>query len=122
MTNSIIDRLKNERNKSDHTQYKHSAMILYKGRPLSLACNTNRTHPEVRRFSPVKTLHAEAAAIFKVKNRELLKNCTMIVYREDKQGHASQSKPCEVCSAMLKHYGIKQVTYSTSNGWVTEKF
>jgi deoxycytidylate deaminase len=123
MTKTIVSKLQTLRKQSNHMQHKLSALILYKGRPISFGINDQtKTHPEIRKYSEVKTMHAEMAAIFKIKDKEILKNCEVIVYREDRAGNMANSRPCEVCQAIFRNYGIKKVTYSTANGWKEEHF
>lgn len=123
MTSSIERKLQTLRKQSNHIQHKLSALILYKGRPVSFGVNDQvKTHPEIKKYSQVKTMHAEMAAIFRMKDKEILKDCEVIVYREDRAGNMANSRPCEVCQAMFRDYGIKKVTYTTSSGWKEEHF
>jgi deoxycytidylate deaminase len=118
MTTSLVNKLKTLRNQSNHIQHKVSAIILYKGRPLSFGYNNQtKTHPKIKKYSEVKTMHAEMAALFRMKDTSILKNCSIVVYREDRMGNAALAKPCDVCQAILKDYGIKEITYSTPDGW-----
>lgn len=123
MTKSIENKLKRLRTRANHHQHKLSALVMHRGRPVSFGYNDQyKTHPKIRQFSQVKTLHAEAHALFRVKDKEILKDCEIIVYREDRHGNMANSRPCEVCQAMFRHYGIKKVTYSTAEGWKEEHF
>lgn len=123
MTKSIETKLKRLRTRANHHQHKLSAVLLYRGRPITAGVNDQyKTHPKIRQFSQVKTLHAEAACLFKVKDPEIIKDCELVVYREDRQGNMANSRPCEVCQAMFRYYGLKKVTYSTAEGWKEEHF
>lgn len=55
-------------------------------------------------------LHAEIAAIIKAIKRG--KPHKIKVERYDKQGNFKCAKPCSICSAAIRHYGIKYVEYS----------
>lgn len=122
MTNSILRRLRALREKSNHRQHKHSAIIMLRGRPLSFGFNNpNKTHPFIRKYSPVKAMHSEVAALLACKNKSLLKKAVMIVYREARDGTMANSRPCSVCMAILKDSGLKTIMFSTPNGWVEER-
>lgn len=123
MTSSIEKKLQEVQKQSNHSQHKLSALILYKGRPLSFGVNDQyKTDPKIKKYTDVKKTHAEMSAIFRIKSKSILKACTMVVYREDKMGNIALAKPCAVCECMIKDYGIKKVIYSTPNGWKTEKY
>jgi deoxycytidylate deaminase len=121
MTNTVVRKLQNLRRLSNHKQHKLSALILHRGRPISFGYNNQtKTHPKIKKYSDLKTLHAEMSALFKIKNKSILKDCTMVIYREHRNGVMANAKPCEVCTEMLRDYGITQVIYSTPNGWIEE--
>lgn len=122
MAPNLVKKLQLLRNKSNHHQHRLSAVLLLRGRPISFGVNdSKRTHPKIKRWSDVKTIHAEMSAIFRVKDTEILKNCTMVVYREDRYNNPANARPCSVCEAMLRDYGIKHIMYSTKDGWVEEE-
>lgn len=121
MTNTVVKKLQNLRSQSNHKQHKLSALILHRGRPISFGYNNQtKTHPRIKKYSDVKTMHAEMSALFKVRNVSILKDCTMVIYRETRDGNMANAKPCEVCAEMLKDVGISVVVYSTPNGWTEE--
>jgi len=108
---------------SNHHAARVGAIIMVKGCQISRACNQkDKTHPYLKKFGFFynQSLHAEMVAIFKVKNKELLKGATMVVYRETKNGHLAMSKPCAICHRLIKEYGFKKIIYSTAEGFVEE--
>lgn len=120
MAPNLVNKLKRLRNQSDHHQHKLSAVLMYKGRPLSFGFNSLKTDPKIQKYSKVKAMHAEMSAVFRVKNKEMLKDCTIVVYREDRHGNPVLARPCSVCETMLKDYGIKHIMYSSKEGWIEE--
>lgn len=123
MSPNLVNKLRKEKEKSNHHQHKLSAVLLYKGRPISFGFNDKfRTHPKIKQYSEVKTVHAEMAALLKIQHQpELISECVMVVYREDRFGQPANSKSCPVCVAMMKDFGIKTVIYSTKDGFVEER-
>lgn len=120
MAPNLVKKLREIKAKSDHGSHKLSAVLLYKGRPLEFGYNSLKSDPKISKYSLVKKMHAEMNVIFKVKNKELLKDCVMVIYREDKQGNPANARSCEACVSLMKFHGMKHITYSTENGWVDE--
>lgn len=50
-----------------------------------------------------------------------LSKCSIFVYREHKDGITSLAKPCRGCSMYLKDKEIKNIYYTTENGWNYER-
>lgn len=59
---------------------------------------------------------AELLAIKKAP-KELLKGASLLVCRTNKSGTMGMSKPCKCCEKLIKKSKIKEVIYSTPNGW-----
>jgi|UniRef100_A0A6C0BFV1 hypothetical protein len=45
-------------------------------------------------------------AIMKCKNKIMLKNCSIIIFRDTENGIV---KPCHKCSHIIQKYGIKKI-------------
>lgn len=71
--------------------------------------------------------HAETSAIRKFLHqkkgtkKDVLKGCTISVSRYTRSGDLALAKPCSGCILLIKLVGIKNVCYTTDDGWVTEK-
>lgn len=68
--------------------------------------------------------HAETSALSKIArdlNYSDFPNSLVKVYvfRETKEG-LGMARPCDICSLALKHYGIKNIFYTTSDGYAEE--
>jgi deoxycytidylate deaminase len=107
MKDDIIDICMNEARKSTML-HRHGAIIYRNGEVLSQAHN-HRASYLCHSFS----CHAEVAAIKAVKNRQQLKNSTLIVVRVGNDDNIKLSKPCENCKQFIERSGIKKVFYST---------
>lgn len=88
-----------------------------KGCVLSIGKNTYiKTHPLQAKFAAkvgnpkAVFLHAEIAAI--VKCRDLSKAHSIEVIREGKNGELMLAAPCKICTAAIKHAGIKEIKHS----------
>lgn len=87
-----------------------------KGRVLSIATNSyKKTHPIQAHFARLAGqperiyLHAEIHAILKAGDKKIH---TIEVTRINSQGNSALAKPCPVCMAAIKAYGIKYVKWS----------
>ena len=58
------------------------------------------------------THHAEVACILGLP-RQVTKGATIYVARVGKDGEIKNSRPCEICQAVLKHVGVKRAIYTT---------
>ena len=58
----------------------------------------------------------------KKKNKKLLKRSTLYVARLNKEYGLMMSKPCKICTDIMKSFGVKEVCYSDANGnWITQQ-
>lgn len=99
---------------SEHPKYKLGAIIEYRGMILGVGVNKCKTHPRSHSF----TTHAELSAILNA--RDDLKGATIYVARENFYGMAN-AKPCPACQALLREVGIKEMFFTTTGGWESER-
>jgi deoxycytidylate deaminase len=101
--------------KSTFERYKLGAVIVKKGRVMSVGYNEIRYNSELRKSN----IHAEEAAIMKLlrtKRLEDLAGSTIYVSRIRANGSTGLAKPCGNCDALIKSVGIRAVVYTTSEG------
>lgn len=111
------------------TKTKIGCVVVYKHRIISTGYNSDKPHPlqakyNSRRFSveAVHKLHAETSALIPLihdKNIEWGK-VKVFNYRELCDGSIAMSRPCKSCMAMIKDLGIKDIYYSTADGYAYE--
>lgn len=110
---------------ADHPKYQLGAAIMIQGKKIiSTGANLqNKTHPYVFEHGEhySRGIHAELAAIFRIKNKETLKGATIFVYRQTKQGDFANARPCPMCLELIKEYGFKKMIYTTDKGIIEEK-
>ncbi len=107
---------------SEHHQHKLGAVIYIKNKPVAVGYNQIKGHPMMlENHANKKTIHAELSAILSVRNKNRLKGATIVVYRERRNGDTGLSRPCESCQHILKKYGINTWTYTSYDGWITER-
>ena len=106
---------------SDHPRSKHGAVLVRGGSIMNAAKNTNDYTSFGQRFRPRNkhgpaSRHAEIACVLGL-DKSITKGTSLYVARVNKEGETRNSKPCEMCSAILEHTGVKRVFYTTDDGW-----
>jgi len=96
--------------------YRVGAVIFDKrGRVISSACNSYKTHPFVLKYSNYPFLHAETHAII-AGGLDNVHNCDIMITRVLLNGQPSMAKPCPSCQRALKDCGIRDVYYTDWQG------
>lgn len=78
--------------------------------------NYTKSHPMQAKFAqqvgqPDRIfLHAELAALVKLKRND--RPVRVVVERYMRNGQPANAKPCPVCEAALKHWGVSKVEYT----------
>ena len=107
---------------SDNRHYKIGACIYQGNKLLAIGVNSYKTHPLMRLLGPnLKTLHAEVAAIARVKDKTKLIGASIFVFRYDKRTGQALCKPCPICAEIIRFFGIKKVSYTVEDGFVSYK-
>lgn len=110
----------------------HTGCVVSDGhRIISSGHNTKRTHPLQKELNKERfqvdtphSLHAESMALIPLMNRKDInwKKCKLYVYRELKNGDIALSRPCPSCEKLIKTLGIRNVFYTTYNGFTEERW
>lgn len=113
---------------SDH-RIQVGCVIVNKHRIISSGNNSaTKCHPiqkdlDTREFNCecAGKVHAESdAIIYCLKNNIDLKNATIYVYREHRDGSFANARPCSRCMSLIKKYGIRKIKYTTDMGYASE--
>lgn len=107
----------------------HIGAAIVAGRKLvSVGANKWRTHTKQKKYTPyrydtdweadedVGRCHAEMDAIIKA-GRTDLAGASIYVYRKDMNGNLANCKPCGACMQAIKEAGIKDVFYTSKEGY-----
>lgn len=115
---------------SQHPKFYIGCCIISAHKVISVANNQVKSHPiqkqlNILRFvdkhdSSKDLLHAELAAILKVKNKDDLRNASIYVYREDRNRHIACARPCPACLKKIREVGIRTIYYTTRDGLCKE--
>lgn len=63
-------------------------------------------------------LHAETSALLRSRDKVVYK---LTVERYNYLGDMAMASPCLICREAIKMFGVKQIEYTSLNGWVKEK-
>ena len=101
--------------RSTYGNIKHGALLFSAGRVLQTSYNKINYSSFGMRFrgpyTGVATAHAEIGAVFGI-SRNLTGGADVFVARVGKNGSFKLSKPCDMCTQILKFVGIKRVFYT----------
>lgn len=119
---------------SDFMKARLGAVLIYKGKVMSVGWNSTKTNPLQRQLNKYRgydvdaseahnTLHAEVACLTKARDLDIdWGRASIFVYRIKKDGSSGLARPCKGCQALIRSMGIKNVYYSTdSSGWCFER-
>lgn len=97
------------------------AVLVKSGKPVNVGQNKPyKTHPLTKKYDEFKTTHAEIDACIGI-DRHLIVGSELYVYRETFDGNLANSKPCDMCMAFLKEFGLKKIYYTHEKGYTELK-
>lgn len=118
---------------SDFMKARLGAVLIYKGKVMSVGWNSTKTSPLQKSLNKFRhyeldcgaahhTLHAEVSCLTKARDLDIdWGRASIFIYRVKKDGSSGLAKPCKGCQALIKSMGIKNIYFSTENGWGYEK-
>lgn len=108
-------------------------VVVYKNTILAKGWNSDKTHTDQAKFNVMRykdagnnylpnKVHSEVAALTKIKYLDIdFSKVHIYVYRELKNGHLAMARPCAACMAAIKNLNIKNIHYTTNDGYAFEK-
>ena len=120
---------------SDFPRHKLGACFVFRGAVLANGWNQQKTSPLQKKYNEERDydteacythtncLHAEVSCLNKIKDLDIqFDKGVLYIYREHRNNHKALAKPCLACEAMIRDLGIKDVVYTTENGYAIEHF
>ena len=114
---------------SDFMKARLGAVLIYKGKVMSVGWNSTKTSPLQKDLNRLRefevdcseahhTLHAEVACLTKARDLDIdWSRASIFVYRIKKDDSPGLSYPCKGCMSLIKSMGIKNIYFSTENGF-----
>ena len=115
---------------SDYSRIHIGCIAVYQGQVIGLGFNTNKTHPVQKFYNRYREpsdyilpkLHAEISCINQIKHLDInFSKVRLYIYRIRKDQPFGLSRPCPSCIAAIKDLGIRDVYYTTNDGYAYEK-
>lgn len=115
---------------SDYPKYHIGCIAVCQGQVIGLGCNCNKTHPTQKFYNkyrnPSETLlpklHAEINYLNQIRNLDInFSKVKFYIYRIRKDQPFGMARPCASCMAAIKDLGIKEIYYTTNDGYGYEK-
>lgn len=128
-TKRYFDMAKTASHRSDFNNYKLGAVVIYRGGLLAMGYNSTKTSPVQKKYNRMRgydveasdvqnSVHAEVSCLSKIKYLDIdFSKVTLYVYREHKNGTKAMARPCPACRKMIKDMGIKEVWFTTEDGY-----
>ena len=117
-------------NISDYKKQHVGCVAVYQGQVIGLGCNCNKTHPMQKFYNKYRMpsdymlpkLHAEISCINQIKHLDInFSKVKLYIYRIRKDQPFGLSRPCPSCMAAIRDLGIRDIYYTTNDGYVYEK-
>lgn len=115
---------------SDYRKTHVGCVAVYQGTIIGMGCNCNKTHPVQKLYNKYRSssdsmlpkLHAEISCINSVKHLDInFSKVKLYIYRIRKDQPFGMSRPCPSCMAAIKDLGIRDVYYTSNDGYVYER-
>lgn len=114
---------------SDFYKTHVGCVAVYQGQMIGVGCNCNKTHPTQKFYnkfreesdSMLPKLHAEINCINQLKNLDInFSKVKLYIYRIRKDQPFGLARPCASCMAAIKDLGIRNIYYTTNDGYSYE--
>lgn len=115
---------------SDYSKTHIGCVAVYQGQVIALGFNCNKTHPKQHYYNRYRKqsddmlpkLHAEISCLNQLKNLNVnFSKVRLYIYRIRKDQPYGLARPCPSCMAAIKDLGIKDIFYTTNDGYGYEK-
>lgn len=118
---------------SDFKKTHVGCVAVYQGSVIGIGCNTNKTHPMQMRYNRYRKnkhvsetfapkLHAEINCISAIRHMNIdFSKVKLFVYRIRNDQPFGIARPCPSCMAAIKDLGIRNIYYTTNEGYAHEK-
>ena len=115
---------------SDYHKIHIGCVAVYQGNIVGIGCNCNKTHPTQKFYNQYRKqsdtmlpkLHAEISCINSIKHLDInFSKVKLYIYRIRRDQPYGLSRPCPSCMAAIRDLGIRNIYYTTNDGFAYEK-
>lgn len=116
---------------SDYPKTHVGCVAVYQGKIIGFGYNSNKTHPLQKRYnryrnfnnkaSSVHKLHAEILCLSSISHLDIKFNrVKLYIYRTRHDQPFGMARPCPACMNAIRDMGIKDIYYTTNEGFAYE--
>lgn len=119
---------------SDFCKVHVGCVAVYQGDVIGIGCNANKTHPTQHYYNRYRNannvekkylapkLHAEISCINSIRNLDItFSKVKLYIYRIRYDRPYGLARPCPSCMAAIRDLGIREIYYTTDDGFIYEK-
>lgn len=115
---------------SDFPKIHIGCIAVYQGQVIGIGCNCNKTHPRQKFYNRFRVdsddmlpkLHAEINCLNQLSNLNInFSKVKLYIYRIANDKDFRMARPCPSCMAAIKDFGIRDIYYTTDDGYVHER-
>ena len=115
---------------SDYYKTHIGCVAVHQGVIIGIGCNCNKTHPRQKIYNKYRhhsdvmlpKLHAEISCLNSIRHFDInFRKVKLYIYRIRKDQPFGLSRPCPSCMAAIKDLGIRDIYYTTNDGYAYEK-
>ena len=113
---------------SDYKKTHVGCVAVYQGQVIGLGCNCNKTHPVQKKYNRYRKdlmlpkLHAEISCLNQIKHLDInFSKVKLYIYRIRKDQPFGMARPCPSCMAAIRDLGVRNIFYTTNDGYAHEK-
>lgn len=112
---------------SNIPSHKIGSILVHKKSIIATGYNKRKSHPLQQRLNQLRAegkrnrtyLHAEVDCIGNLK--DVPSGSTLFIGRFDLNGKYGMCRPCEACMACIRQKGVKEIVYTTTEGYAVEQ-
>lgn len=114
---------------SDYRRVHIGCVAVFQNRIIGIWCNSEKTHPVQNHYNRYRIngnnllpkLHAEINCLNQIRHLNIdFSKVKLYIYRIRKDQPFGLSRPCPSCMAAIKDLGIKEIYYTTNDGYSCE--
>lgn len=114
---------------SDFDKINIGCIAVYQSSIIGIGFNTNKTHPIQKKYNRYRNgedfipkLHAEINCLNSIRHLDInFSKVKLYIYRKRKTAKYGMCRPCPSCMVAINDLGIKNVYYTTDDGFVYER-
>ena len=118
---------------SDFDKTHVGCVAIYQGNIIAIGCNTHKTHPKQQYYNQFRMIryedskylpkmHAEIHCLNVIRNMDInFAKVKLYVYRTRRDPLIKLANPGASCMVAIRDLGIRQIYYTTNDGYVFEK-